>query len=133
MYTNRPTFARAKVWACRLSTPVFVALLASGCTQQPIGPTITALPGHGMSQQDFQSADITCRDKAQARTDIPRETPANLYNMQPPVISQQQLYNVVYGQCMAARGSLINSEMVAVVPFYPYAYPGYSSYPGMAQ
>lgn len=114
-----------------LALAIALSPLASACAQQPISPTITALPGHGMSQQEFQSADITCRNNAQARTDLPGATPANLYRAQHPVINRQQLYNVVYGQCMAARGSVVNG--IAQDPFTPYAFPGYSSLPGMGQ
>lgn len=130
MNTHQPTFARAKTWACRLSSPVVIALLVVGCAhaQQPTEPTVSALPGPGMSQQSFQSANVACHEAAQTRTDLPGATPANTYV---PVISQQHLYNVVYGQCMAARGSTVNG--IGQDPFTPYAFPGYSSLPGMGQ
>lgn len=134
MSSNPSTFARAKHCTCKWLPPMLLALLASACVQQqPLGPTLTALPGPGWSQQEFQSADMTCRSNAQSHTEAPGATPASWYNVQPPVITAQQLYNVVYGQCMAARGSIVNSDLIAQVPFYPYAYPGYSSYRGMAQ
>jgi hypothetical protein len=109
-----------------------VSLPLAACVQLPTGPTIATLPGKDMSAQDFHSADLTCRNDAQYSFRLQAAPGVSATNytasggsaLVAAGYTPQQQYNVVYAQCMNARGAKINTAIVARYPNFPY-YPYY--------
>jgi hypothetical protein len=132
MNQNLSLFGRLKRQAPRLVPALMVSLPLAACAQLPTGPTIAALPGKDMSAQDFQSADLACRNEAQFSFRLQAAPGVSATNyaagggsaLVAAGYTPQQQYNVVYAQCMNARGAKINTAVVARYPNFPY-YPYY--------
>ena len=136
MNQNPSLFARLKPQAPRLVPGLIVSLPLAACIQLPTGPTIAAVLGQDMSSQDFQSADLACRNDAQYsfRLQAAPQISATNYTVGGGTAlvaagyTPQQQYNVAYAQCMHARGAKINTALTAHYPnspnypYYPYSY-----------
>jgi hypothetical protein len=63
----------------RLRNPLsFLVLLAlTGCVTMPTGPSVMALPGGGISFEQFQADDVTCRQWAEQRIGLSPADTAN--------------------------------------------------------
>jgi len=75
----------------RIGLLIFISFLA-GCTTGPIGPSILVLPGSGISFEQFQADDATCREWA---------------GRQAASGEQQRQYDIAYQQCMYLKGHVI--------------------------
>ena len=140
MSQNLSLFVRLKRQTPWLVPGLMVSLPLSACVQLPTGPTIAALPGKDMSPQEFQSADLACRNDAQYsfRLQAAPHVSATNYTagggtaLVAAGYTPQQQYNVAYAQCMNARGAKINTAVVAQYPnfsYYPYYPYSYEIYP----
>jgi hypothetical protein len=71
---------------------ILVPLLLTACAPVPAGPGVMVLPGSGISFEQFQADDATCRQFAGQRAGG---------------AGQQWEYDIAYQQCMYAKGHQI--------------------------
>lgn len=72
-----------------------VGVLISGCTTMPSGPNVMALPGIGLSFEQFQSDDVTCKHYASSQ--VGNDTTDEEDEL-------QFRYDMAYIQCMYGKG-----------------------------
>jgi hypothetical protein len=79
-----------------LKNPSFaVVLLVCGCTTIPSGPDVMALPGIGLSFEQFKSDDASCESYASSQVGS---------NATGEEEELQQRYDMAYIQCMYGKG-----------------------------
>jgi hypothetical protein len=135
--THNPSLLTSlKRQATRLVPALAVSLPLAACAELPTGPTVAAVPGANMSSQEFQSADVVCRNNAQysfrlqaaPHVSATNDTAGGGTALVAAGYTPQQQYNVAYAQCMNARGARINTAVTARYPnfpnypYYPYSY-----------
>jgi hypothetical protein len=76
---------------------LWAAVVLSGCSTVPVGPTVMVLPGPGKTLEQFRTDDAACRPWAsqQASTSSEGATTA------------QWQYDIAYQQCMYVKGNQI--------------------------
>lgn len=87
--------------AMKTLTLLAVALAAAGCASIPNGPDVMALPGRGMSFEQFQADDYACQMYARQATGLPSTQQA---------ASDSAVNNAAVGTAIgAAAGALIGA------------------------
>ena len=83
--------ARRMIAVRRWPLAIVAGLLLAGCATVPSAPGVMALPGSAKSADEFRSDDAACRQAAEIDAEA----------------TKQWRYDMVYLQCMYAKGNQI--------------------------